>query len=582
MTVAGAGWLAHRSNQVSVELSAVSHLAPRFKEQLLLRDGAGAATTLQDLKDHTRIARSAVSDPLWKAAKAMPYLGDNFSAVTELVLSTDDVLNRAAGPLLSTSQSFDWTDLTPAHGRFDTKSLAAASPSIVSAANTIDLTHARLADIDKTYLIPSVSAPLATAIQSLDELRQVTNAAAMTSKLLPSMLGEDGVRNYLVLVQNSAEVRATGGLPGALAVLRVDKGAVKLVAQTSGAAIKPFNPPVQVDPQQSLIYTPRLGTYIGDVNLTPDFPTAAGAAKAMWTARNGTAIDGVIALDPVVLSHILEVSGPMSVPGGNDSVIGRQMPSVLTSKNVVKTLLSDAYTLIEDNREQDAYFATVTERIFRKITEGGIPGERLVTALARSVEENRLYVWSAHPEEQGIIESMPLGGAVSGASVGGTSFGVYFNDGTGAKMDYYIRRTVELAKMCTSNGYSEYKVRIKMTNVAPRDAAVSLPIAVTGGGLQGTPPGRVETNVIAYGPAQARVEGATVNGVEAAVGSFLHSQRPVGIVRTNLGPGQSSLVELYFSRVVQNQEPKLRMTPTVEDPAKIVKVTGSHTPCNKP
>ncbi len=87
------------------------------------------------------------------------------------------------------------------------------------------------------------------------------------------------------------------------------------------------------------------------------------------------------------------------------------------------------------------------------------------------------------------------------------SFGVYFNDGTGAKMDYYVKRTAQLVKQCTGTEYGEVKVRITSTNTAPVDAATSLPAYVTGGGIFGVPPGSVQTNVIAYGPSLTRGDG---------------------------------------------------------------------------
>lgn len=42
------------------------------------------------------------------------------------------------------------------------------------------------------------------------------------------MLGADGERSYLLLIQDNAEIRATGGIPGAFAELRTDGGRLEL------------------------------------------------------------------------------------------------------------------------------------------------------------------------------------------------------------------------------------------------------------------------------------------------------------------------------------------------------------------
>ena len=45
------------------------------------------------------------------------------------------------------------------------------------------------------------------------------------------MLGESGARTYLIMFQNLAETRATGGMPGAYLVLAADKGEVRIIDQ---------------------------------------------------------------------------------------------------------------------------------------------------------------------------------------------------------------------------------------------------------------------------------------------------------------------------------------------------------------
>ena len=51
------------------------------------------------------------------------------------------------------------------------------------------------------------------------------------------------------------------------------------------------------------------------MNATPDFPSAAKAALANYALGEGTELDGVIAADPFFLEALLEVTGPVRVPG---------------------------------------------------------------------------------------------------------------------------------------------------------------------------------------------------------------------------------------------------------------------------
>ena len=61
---------------------------------------------------------------------------------------------------------------------------------------------------------------------------------------MPSMLGANGTRRYLLLVQNNAEIRPTGGIAGSFAILKADKGKLSMGKQGSIQDLLPFADPV--------------------------------------------------------------------------------------------------------------------------------------------------------------------------------------------------------------------------------------------------------------------------------------------------------------------------------------------------
>jgi hypothetical protein len=497
-------------------------------------------------------------------ASHIPVLGPNFSTVTELAVAADEVASGSARPLLNVSEVLSWDTLGLKSGKLDVTPLRAGAPAVLAAANTLELTYHRLRGIDASTLMPEVATELTRATARLGEMDQDLKTAADAAVLLPNMVDTEKARHYLILVQNSAEVRATGGLPGALALVRVEHGTVELIKQSSGSAMGVKEPALKVDPNQTAIFSARLGKFISDVNLTPDFPTAAKSAKLMWEARYGGSVDGVLAIDPIVLAHLLEASGPISMPA--DAPLGENadLPRKLTAQNVIPTLLSDVYQTLDSNQEQDAYFALASERVFAELTSGMVKGSGLVKAVTRSYEEDRIRLWSNHVEDQNILDDISLGGSVTGISSGGAAFGVYFNDGTGAKMDYYVKRQVQLTQECATDGYSQYTVRVRLHNTAPPDAGTTLPLSVTGGGRFGTPPGSVQTNTVVYGPAQGLIDTVRRDGKKVNFGSYVHSQRPVGVITTRLAPGASTDIQFSFVKVVQATNPTLVVTPTIQ------------------
>ena len=158
----------------------------------------------------------------------------------------------------------------------------------------------------------------------------------------------------------------------------------------------------------------------------------------------------------------------------------------------------------------------------------------------------------------------PLGGLDLGVRRLPAQFGVYFNDGTGAKMDYWMKRTVQVVRDCTRDGYREVTVRVTSTNTAPTDAATSLPSYVTGDGAFGVPAGSVQTNVVAYGPVQSNIDTVVKDGEKIPFAAQRHSQRAVGTSTIRLAPGESTTLEFNFGHIVQHSEPKLVVTPTTQ------------------
>lgn len=558
-------WLAAKATTISTQLNETSSLIPRLKDEVFRRDAEAASRTISELKEHSAEARQAAADPLWTIAGGLPLLGSNFQAVTTIATSADDVAKLAAAPLVSVAQSIDWKTLVPSAKGIELEPLAAAKPKLLSAAHAVSQSSERLNSIDAGALLPQISEPLVKARAQLDSLQNGLDVAADAAALAPDMLGDKAPRNYLLLIQNNAETRATGGIPGALAVMRVDHGKLALDGQTSASELGAMSPTIPVEPEQRQIYSGRVGKYMQDVNLTPDFPTSASVAIAMWQQKTGERLDGVVSVDPVALSYLLGATGPLTLSDPQlQELVSGALPTTLNQTNVVKTLLSDVYAEVPEPALQDLYFARVAEEIFGALSSGKNDNKKMMEGISRGVAEGRVLLWSASSAEQSVIAKYPVGGSISAGNISPAQFGVYFNDGTGAKMDYYVKRTVQMVKECTSDGYAQTKVRVTSTNTAPKDASTSLPAYVTGGGAFGVPQGTVQTNILAYGPIQSNVETAFVAGKKVGFASHRHGGRPVGAVTVRLAPGQSNVVEFTFGKIVQHTEPKLAVTPTVQ------------------
>jgi hypothetical protein len=522
-------WIAARALLARGELEQAVPLASSVQRDLLAGDSAGAASGVAALRDHSARAVSLTGDPVWAVTEHVPVVGPNLRAFREISGIVDRIGGDALQPVVGIAGSLDIGSLTPKDGRLDLDPIVAAQEPVRQADDAL------VAALDDVTAIDTGSTirPVADAVS---RLRDTVGKAAETlavvrhvTDLAPAMLGADGDRTYLLMFQNNAEVRSTGGIPGALALVRTGDGAFSLTEQDSARAFPRLaQPALPLDPQTAGLYGTITGRYMQDVTLTPEFPQAAPLAAEMWRLKHGEAVDGVISIDPVALSHLLEATGPITLATGD----------VLRSEDAVDLLLHDVYLRYTNPDVQDAVFASVADAVFSKVSSGDVDPAALVSALGRAAEERRILIWSSRADEQATLAGTTFEGSLPTTNDESTVFGVFLNDSTGAKMDYFLSlATTQGMAMCRDDGRPDYRTEVILTSSAPADAA-SLPLTITGGGVYGVAPGDIKTRVAVYGPPGTVPLRVLIDGQETQFQPEIVGGRAVAQVEVTLAPGQ--------------------------------------------
>lgn len=558
-------WVGARALLAKNELQTAVPLAATIQKQVVAGDSGAAALTAEDLKQRAKTAADLTSDPIWRAYELVPLVGPNLTAVRQLAAVVDDISQRAVTPLTRVAGTVQLDDFKPVGGAIDVAPIVGVQPQIAaaSAALTRAATDARAIDTDGT--IDAVQVAADTLRSAVDEAAMSAGILDRAARLMPSMLGATtGPRNYVLLFQNPAELRSTGGIPGALGLVHTENGRISLTQQVSSQDFDKASQPVLPLPADTTnLYGDLTGRYIQDINLTPDFTLTGQLAQEMWRRNFGVATDGVVSIDPVGLSYLLTATGPITLESGD----------VITADNVVKLLLTDVYTRFPDPADQDDFFATTAASVFEAVARGAFEPKALLEGLAKAGAEHRVMVWSSHAEDQAILADTTLTGSLPISDDRATRFGVYLNDATGGKMGTYLRAQIGVGQAtCPQKPGSTYGVTVRLTNTAPGDAATSLPRYVTAGGNFGVTPGNIKTVVSVYGAPGMTQAGATRDGVDTPYQPTSDSGYPVSVVPIELAPGQST--ELYFTWAAPKRstgELVAHITPVinVEETAKI-------------
>lgn len=539
--------------QVVVGLDRADGESRRLQDALTVGDIEGARSALAELTEQTDRARSAVDQPTWSIVTTLPVIGDDADAVRTLARALDQVAVEALPPLVGVAEQISADTFSPQDGRVDVAAVGQVAPVVATTRAVLEEQVATTDAIDTDRLVARLRGPVEATQRRLRAAASTARSADVAVELMPGMLGLDGTRRYLLLIQNNAESRATGGIPGSFALIEARRGRVSMTQQGSIQDLPPrLEPVVRLTEQERSVYPSTLGSDLRDVTLVPDFPRSAQIADRLVADGLGVDLDGVLSVDPVALANILVALGPVELEDG----------TVLTAENAVAELLNGVYLRYPDEPEQqDAVFEDAARRIFDAFVAGQGEPATAVRALVESVRENRILVWSTREDEQEALEGVGLTGALPSAG-GPPHVGVYVSDATASKLQFYLQTESFLTSATCRDETQNLELRTRLTSQVPRPGT-QLPPSVAGFG-PADERGTQTVNVRIYAPLGGSIDGLTVDGDDRIVVEGQDRDRQVAIVPVTLTPGSSTdLVLRLRTEAGERRDPVLSTTPGV-------------------
>lgn len=544
------GW---RAWQVNGALQEAVGDAEALRASLESADQSDIDADLSALQNSAGEADSLASGRIWSLATALPVVGDDARGVRTVADVVDDLSADGIPPLAAVATDLD--RLVPQGGRIDVAAVESLADPIAAADLALSDARAQLRDEDPSGFVARLRSEYRELQGLIDDAASATDAADVAVGMLPELLGSQERREFLLVFQNNAELRATGGLPGAMALIAAEDGRIELARQDTAAAFGARETPVlPLTPEEKDIFSDQLGTFIQNANFIPDWPRAAQLMRARWEERHPEDdLDGVFIVDTVALSYLLAATGPIEVGD-----------YTLTSENAVSLLLNQAYLDIEDTTAQDEFFAEVASTVFEAVSSGQVERPReLLRALVRGGSEGRINVNFTDDVEQEQIASRRIAGATDAGAPETGAIDVTLLDGTGSKMSYYLDYRVEAdVTRCTGEG-ADVRVRTSLVSDPPDDPA-SLPPSITGGTNTSTKPGNQLVQVRLFAPPEARLTGFTIRGKEYGTDKRFLDGRQVSTAFLLLEPDKPADVEWTISVPGEWSMLPVRVTPGID------------------
>lgn len=544
----------------------------------------------EQMRASTEDAVGQTRTPAWSLLEHVPLLGADLEAFRQTTELVDAVVRDGIGPLATTANGLSVESLKPKDGRIDLAPLQRLAPAAVQVDDAIQAASRDAAAIDTRHVVSQLREQIDELRRQLGEVAPLSAQARHVVPLLPAMLGADGTRHYLLMFQNNAEERASGGNPASLALLTIDNGAIALGRQASSSdfptpfATPPYAPSGPGNGDWPSVYTDYASTRLTNITMTPDFPTTARMARAMWRAEFGGRVDGVMSFDPVALSYLLRATGPLELADGTK----------LDADNAVSFLLSTVYSKYPDPDAQDAVFASAAQSVFSAVIGGDVDPRAYLDQIRPMIEEQRLKVWSNQRDEQAVIVDSPVGLMLPTDNRSATVLGVYNNDNAASKMSYYVDQKVAVTtRSCGAE--PTYTVKATVINTLKPNQVDGLPEYVRAHQKR-IPPGGDRQWVQLYGPVGATLTSVTIDGEPVRWGTSLLAadntnpratgveirrpavqgtmyDRPVGTVSITLGPSTQKSVTAVFKGTAQDS-PTVRVSHTPKVRAVPVQVSA--------
>lgn len=285
-------------------------------------------------------------------------------------------------------------------------------------------------------------------------------------KKLPEILGSKKEQTYLILFQNTAERRASGGFLTAYAVFKIKDGKMSIDKSSDIYTLDASIPSHPAAPPEIATYHKGVNQfYIRDSNLSPDFVKSLELFNTLYKKSSlKVNYDGIIAMDSKILVDMLTIFGDAQVNGINFSA---KIDKRCDCAQVIYQLFSvvdEQVGYVKENRK--GILGDLMYELFNRALRFS-PSKYwgpLVQAMLVNMDEKHLLLNFVDPEIQKSIEKLNYGGKLNESA--GDYLHVNNVNFAGAKSNLFTTETV-ISKSTKESGSTKREVSVEYRNPYP-------------------------------------------------------------------------------------------------------------------
>jgi hypothetical protein len=285
-------------------------------------------------------------------------------------------------------------------------------------------------------------------------------------KKLPEILGSKKEQTYLLLFQNTAERRATGGFLTAYAVFKIKDGKMTIDKSSDIYTLDASIPSHPSAPPEIATYHKGVTQfYIRDSNLSPDFPKSLELFKSLYKKSSlRVDYDGIIALDSKILVDMLTIFGDANVDGITFSA---KIDKRCDCAQVIYQLFSvvdEQVGYVKENRK--GILGDLMYELFNRALRFS-PSKywgSLAQAMFKDMDEKHILLNFVDPAIQQSVEKLDYAGKINESK--GDYLHVNNVNFAGAKSNLFTTETI-VSKSTKESGTTKREVQVEYRNPYP-------------------------------------------------------------------------------------------------------------------
>lgn len=214
------------------------------------------------------------------------------------------------------------------------------------------------------------------------------------------LLGMNGARTYLVLLQNNQELRPTGGFISAVGQITLENGELRELTFVDSYDFFQDNLEYGPAPKPMQQYMNVQLFLLRDANWSPDLPTTAKLVQGLYTQQTGIAVAGVIAVDLHAAELLVDAIGPLQLPGVAEPVTGSNLlPQIvqLWERPAGTELQVDQGASVEWWLQRKSFVTALAQAAQQRLQEDDVSYLRILASMRQGLRERSIQVWLAEP-----------------------------------------------------------------------------------------------------------------------------------------------------------------------------------------